>query len=62
LLAVQVFLLLSERFRRFAFNDKKGWTVLIAVGLVGLAVLVMLVWGGSASVFVAGFNTPSGRC
>ena len=44
LLVVQVFLLLSERFQWFAFNEKKGWAVLIAVGVVGLAVLVMLVW------------------
>jgi hypothetical protein len=44
LLAVQVFLLLSERFRWFAFNEHKGWTVLIAVGVVVAAVLVMLVW------------------
>jgi hypothetical protein len=29
LLAVQVLLLLSERFQWFTFNEKKGWTVLI---------------------------------
>ena len=34
LLVVQVFLLLSERFKWFAFNERKGWTVLIAVGVV----------------------------
>jgi hypothetical protein len=45
LLAVQVFLLLSEQFQWFPFNEKKGWTVLIAVGVVGVALLVMLVWG-----------------
>jgi hypothetical protein len=45
LLAVQVFLLLSERFQWFPFNAHKGWTVLIAVGVVGVAVLVMLLWG-----------------
>jgi hypothetical protein len=45
LLVVQVFLLLSARFQWFPFNEHKGWTVLIAVGVVGLAVLVMLVWG-----------------
>jgi hypothetical protein len=44
LLVVQVFLLLSERFHWFAFNEQKGWTVLIAVGVVCGAVLVMLVW------------------
>jgi hypothetical protein len=45
LLAVQVLLFLSERFRWFPFNEHKGWTVLIAVGVVGLAVVVMLIWG-----------------
>ena len=30
LLAVQVFLLLSERFQWLAFNEKKGWTLLIS--------------------------------
>ncbi len=44
LLVVQVLLLLSERFQCFAFNEKKGWTVLIAVGVVGVAVVVILVW------------------
>jgi Leucine-rich repeat (LRR) protein len=46
LLAVQVLLFLSERFQWFAFNEHKGWTVLIAVGVVGVAVLVMLLWFG----------------
>jgi hypothetical protein len=45
LLAVQVFLLLSEHFQWFWFNERKGWTVLIALGVVLLAVLVMLLWG-----------------
>jgi hypothetical protein len=45
LLVVQVFLFLSEWFKWFAFNEKRGWTLLIAVGVVGLAVLVMLVRG-----------------
>jgi hypothetical protein len=45
LLAVQVLLLLSQRFQWFAFNERKGWTALIAVGVVGLAVVVMLIWG-----------------
>jgi hypothetical protein len=42
--ATQVFLLLSERFHWFAFNEEKGWTVLIALALVCVAVLVMLLW------------------
>jgi hypothetical protein len=44
LLAVEGLLLLSERFRWFAFNQHKGWTVLIAVAAVGAAFLVMLLW------------------
>ena len=45
LIAIQVFLLLSEQFQWFTFNEKKGWTVLIAIGVVCVAVAVMLLWG-----------------
>ncbi len=41
LLAVEGFLWLSERFRWFAFNQHKGWTVLIAVASVGVFLLLM---------------------
>ncbi len=44
LFAVQVLLLLSERFQWFAFNEEKGWTVLIAVAAVAFALVVMLLW------------------
>jgi len=44
LLAVEGFLFLSEWFQWFAFNEKKGYTVLIAVAAVCLLVVVMLVW------------------
>ena len=44
LLAVEGVLFLSERFQWFAFNERKGWTVLIAVAAVCLAVIVMLLW------------------
>ncbi len=44
LFAVEGFLFLSEWFQWFAFNEKKGWTVLIAVAAVCLVVVVMLVW------------------
>ena len=44
LLAVEGFLLLSEQFQWFAFNEKKGWTVLIAMAAVCLVVVVMLLW------------------
>jgi hypothetical protein len=45
LLAVQVFLFLSDQSKWLPFNVKKGWTVLIAVAVVGLSVLLMLFWG-----------------
>ncbi len=44
LLVVEGLLWLSERFQWFAFNQHKGWTVLIAVGAVGAAMLLMLLW------------------
>ena len=44
LLAVPVCLLLSEHFGWFAFDEKKGWPVLIAIGAVGLTALLMLLW------------------
>ena len=44
LLPIVGLLWLSERFRWFAFNEHKGWTVLIAVGVVGTALVVLLLW------------------
>ena len=44
LLAVEGFLWLSEHFRWFAFNQHKGWTVLIAVAIVGAVILLMIIW------------------
>jgi len=44
LLAVEGFLFLSEQFQWFAFNEEKGYTVLIAVAAVCLVVVVMLLW------------------
>ena len=44
LLAVEGFLLLSERFDWFPSNEKKGWTVLIAVASVVLVMLLLVVW------------------
>ncbi len=43
-LAATGFLFLSERFRWFAFNHHKGWTVLIAVAEVGVVLAVMGLW------------------
>ena len=51
LLAVEVFLLLSEWFQWFAFNEKKGYTVLIAVEAVCLVVVVMFLWFGVSLLF-----------
>ncbi len=51
LLAVVGFLLLSEQFGWFAFNEKKGWTVLIAVATVCGAVLFMLLWLAASLIF-----------
>jgi hypothetical protein len=44
LLLVEGLLWLSERYKWFAFNEKKGWTVLVAVASVGLVFAVMLLW------------------
>jgi hypothetical protein len=44
LLVVECQLWLSERYTWFGFNEKKGWTVLIAAAVVGMAFLVMLLW------------------
>jgi hypothetical protein len=44
LLVLEGSLLLSERFCWFGFNEHKGWTVLIAVGIVGVALVLMLLW------------------
>ena len=51
LLVLEVLLLLSERFQWFAFNRHKGYTVLIAVGSVGLAMVLMFLWFLAALVF-----------
>lgn len=51
LLLVIGLLWLSERFQWFAFNHRKGWTVLIAVATVGAAALVMVLLWAVALVF-----------
>ena len=50
-LVVEGLLWLSERYRWFWFNEKKGWTVLIGVAVVGVAMLAMLLWFIVAIVF-----------
>ena len=44
LLAVLILLFLSQQFQWFAFNGRKGWTVLIATAVLGLAMVVLLSW------------------
>lgn len=44
LLAVQILLFLSQQFQWFWFNELKGWTVLIATAVLGLAMGVLLLW------------------
>ncbi len=51
LLAATGVLFLSERFRWFAFNQHKGWTVLIAVASVGVTLGLMVLWLVIALIF-----------
>jgi hypothetical protein len=51
LLAAEGFLLLSERFRWFAFSRHTGWTVLVVLAAVGLTMLLMLLWLVAAVLF-----------
>jgi hypothetical protein len=48
MLAVEIILWLSERYRWFPFNEKKGLTVLIAIALLGLSLLWFFLWFLSA--------------
>ena len=50
LFVVEGLVWLSERYQWFWFNGKKGWTVLIAVAVVGGAMLVLLAWFVAALV------------
>ena len=51
LLVVEGLLWLSERYKWFWFNEHKGWTVLIGVAVVAVAMLAMLGWFIVALVF-----------
>ncbi|MEN6451859.1 MAG: hypothetical protein ABFC96_15320 [Thermoguttaceae bacterium] len=51
LLAVEAFLLLSQWFRWFTFNQNKGWAVLIAVAAVALTLLSLSLWFVGALIF-----------
>ncbi len=51
MLGIQGGLLLSERFQWFAFNQEKGWTVLIAMAVAGLGVLALLIVSFASYLF-----------
>jgi hypothetical protein len=44
LLVVEGLHWLSERYRWFWFNERKGWTVLVAVSSVGVTMLIISAW------------------
>jgi hypothetical protein len=46
LLAGELMLLASERYQWFGFNQRPGWTVLIAIVLLATALLLMAGWFG----------------
>ena len=56
LLAAEGFLLLSGHFRWFAFNQHKGWTVLVNLAVVGLTLLLMFLWFAAALLFRCRFQ------
>jgi len=56
LLVVEVLLLLSDQFRWFPFNDRKGWTVLIGMAVLGAAILVLLAWCGLGLILRRSFR------
>ena len=51
MLALEAFLLLSAWFHWFAFNEHKGYAVLIAVASVGVFFVLMFLWFLAALVF-----------
>ena len=62
LLAVDGLLWLSERFQWFAFNQHKGWTVLIAVAAVGVFFLRCFSGSSPPWCFGCDSNSASSRC
>ena len=51
LLLIEGLLWLSERFQWFAFNHHKGWTVLIAVAAIVVAIVLLSFWFLAALLF-----------
>jgi hypothetical protein len=56
LLLTEGFLLFSERFHWFAFNQHKGWTPLVCLAVIAAAMLVMLAWFVGARIFKGRFQ------
>jgi Leucine Rich repeat len=56
LFIVEGLLFLSERYRWFAFNERKGWTVLIALASVGIVLFMLLAWLAGALIFRGTFQ------
>ncbi len=56
LLAAEALLLLSGHFCWFAFNQHKGWTVLVDLAVVGLTLLLMFLWFAAALLFRCRFQ------
>jgi hypothetical protein len=60
-LVVEGLLWLSESNRWFWFNEKKGWTVLIALASVGITFVLMLLWLCVALLFRWQFQFSMGQ-
>jgi hypothetical protein len=56
LLAAEGLLWLSEQFKWFSINQHKGWTVLLSIAAVGVAMLVMLLWFIAGLIFRCWFQ------
>ena len=56
LLVVEGLLWLSERFGWFWFNEKKGWTVVIAMAVVAVTMLFILLWFIASLLFRSRFQ------
>ena len=62
LLVIEGLLWLSERFQWFPFNGHKGWTVLIGMAAIVVAMFLMLLGFSLPCCFGCGSNSASARC
>ncbi|HEX2473971.1 MAG TPA: hypothetical protein VHK01_04465, partial [Lacipirellulaceae bacterium] len=56
LLVLVALFYISERFQWFSYNEKKGWTVLIAVVSMASAILLMLIWFACSRILGSHFR------